>query len=227
MPKVSAIISAYYCEEYLEGRITNLLNQSLAPEIVVVCQKGSEEFEVSEQFNLQKNNFRLLLTEITPTIYGAWNTGILFSAGDYIINANADDRFTLDAIEDMAEALDEHPEASMIYGSAYVIEKLGGKVIGQVGNREGDYQKLKNDYYLGPFQMWRRSLHAKYGYFDESLQVAGDYDFWLRCAKGGEKFYHLPGYVGTYLKRPDSAEHRQPIVAKYENQLVRERFANA
>jgi GT2 family glycosyltransferase len=222
MPKVSAIISAYYCEEFLEGRITNLLNQSLVPEIIVVCQIGSEEADICEPFP----GINLWTVDV-PTIYRAWNIGLCSTSGDYIINANADDRLSPDAIEVMAQALDDHPDKALVYGAVNVIGKYGEKPGNVIANRDGDYERLKSDYFIGPMPMWRRSLHDKYGYFDETLQICGDYDFWLRCAKGGEKFYRLPRVVGTYLKRTDSAEHRNPILSKYENQLVRERYANA
>lgn len=223
-PKVTAIVSAYYAEQYLEGRICNLLMQSPIPEIVVVCQVGGVEEEIAKQHWSAHEDIRIVHTLDIPTIYDAWNQAIRFSTGKYIVNANSDDRFEYDALKDMAKELDLFPDRAMVYGASNVID-IFGKINNIIGNRDGNFDRLKNDYFVGPMPMWRRSLHDKYGWFDETFQVAGDYEFWLRCAKGGEKFYRLPRVVGTYLKRPDSAEHRQPIVAKYENKLVRERFA--
>ena len=37
--KVTAIISAYYAEKYLERKIENLLSQSLIPQIMVVAKR--------------------------------------------------------------------------------------------------------------------------------------------------------------------------------------------
>jgi len=50
--------------------------------------------------------------------------------------------------------------------------------------------------------MWRKSLHAEYGYFDEKYRSAGDWDFWLRCAFGGAQFIKHPEILGVYYFNP-------------------------
>ena len=66
--KVTAIVSAYFAESFLAGRIENLREQSPVPEIVVVCQAGSAEHEIAGRYPVA-----IVPTSDVPTIYTAWN----------------------------------------------------------------------------------------------------------------------------------------------------------
>ena len=48
--KVSALVSAYYADYFLQGRIENLLCQEPAPEVVVICLEGSREHEIALKY---------------------------------------------------------------------------------------------------------------------------------------------------------------------------------
>ena len=52
--------------------------------------------------------------------------------------------------------------------------------------------------------VWRRSLHDKFGYFEEEKYKSGsDWDFWLRCTVGGSKMELIPQKLGIYYQNPD------------------------
>ena len=50
--------------------------------------------------------------------------------------------------------------------------------------------------------LWRKSLHDRFGFFDESYKTAADGDFWLRCAVGGAKISMVNHPVGLYYENP-------------------------
>lgn len=51
--------------------------------------------------------------------------------------------------------------------------------------------------------MWRASLHKQYGLFDESFQVAGDWEMWLRAATGGSVFLLINKPLGLFYDNSD------------------------
>src|SRR5512139_1102265 len=108
MSKVSCIVSAYYAEQYLEGRIQNLLAQKPQPEIVIVCQRDSAEHRIATEAGKTTDAITLVLTADIPTIYAAWNMGIRAAAGDYVTNSNSDDRLYPSALRKLADALDRN-----------------------------------------------------------------------------------------------------------------------
>lgn len=211
--KVSAIISAYFCEEYLEGRIENLRAQTLRPQIVTVCEWGSPEYKIAEELWEEPDVVVAMPDNTTPTIYAAWNEGIKASTGEFVTNANSDDRLASYAIAKLAQELDKRPEAGMVYADVDIVEDLEGGFDsawreGYFRWAEGGHKELLQQCFLGPMPMWRKSLHEKFGYFDPDFRSAGDYEFWLRLSKAGVKFYHLREALGIYLRRDDQAEQR-------------------
>ena len=76
---------------------------------------------------------------------------------------------------------------------------------------------------MGPQPMWRKSVHNRHGYFDDSLESAGDWEFWLRLA-GTETFLHIDEILGLYLKSPNGVEHRDLELSKREARIVHERY---
>jgi len=69
--KISAIVSAYYAEKYIERRIANLQEQTLIPEIVVVCQDGSFEQKIAADAGAV-----VISTPDIPNLPIAWNRGL-------------------------------------------------------------------------------------------------------------------------------------------------------
>src|SRR3989304_7788698 len=106
--RAAAIVSAYYCEKYLEGRLENLLAQTERPRIVVVALQNSPEQAIAARM-LEREHDSLLMTDKLVTIYHAWNIGIRAARTEYVTNANADDRLRPDGIEPLVKALDAHP----------------------------------------------------------------------------------------------------------------------
>jgi hypothetical protein len=217
--KVSAIVSAYYAEQYLAKRLGNLMEQDPRPEIIVVAQQDSYEAKLLKRI---ENDVTYILTPDVPTIYQAWNMAIKASNCEYITNANCDDLAYEGTFALMQEVLDNMPEVSVVYGDNHVSTPDNEVHLHQRG--DSNYQVLQSKCFVGPFPMWRKSLHDKYGYFDESLQVAGDYEFWLRIAKNNEKFYHIKRPLGLYYQHMDSAEHRNHALAMGENIQVRKQY---
>ena len=230
MAKVSAIVSAYYAEPYIEGRILNLQQQTLRPQIIVVAQEKSIEARIAE--GILNGEDVLVDTPDVPSIYTAWNLGIEAARGEYITNANSDDRLAGYAIEFLASALDRNPTHAVAYADVDIVEALTGGVdyawrIGYFKWAEGGLDELMKHCFLGPQPMWRKSLHDKYGPFDASFQSAGDYEFWLRLAAHNETFHHLRTALGIYLKRPDQAEARFNAdgTAGKEIEIARQRYS--
>jgi hypothetical protein len=211
--RISALVSGYYSEDYIETRLINLKKQDC--EIVLICQAGSAEHEIGMQYGLTP-----ILTPDIPPLYTAWNMGIKQSQGKYLTSANTDDLFHDNALTIMADELDRTGAAIC---HSWLHRNTGGTL--ELWERTtGDYNKLKTRCFPGPMPMWRKSLHEKYGYFDESFQVAGDWEFWLRVMKAGEKACHIERSLGVYLWRKKSLERRDVQLHIKERERIRKMY---
>jgi glycosyltransferase involved in cell wall biosynthesis len=183
---------------------------------------------IVEEFQQRYRNLVYLRTEIRETLYAAWNRAIKIARGRYLTNANTDDRHAPDALEKLARALDDHPDVGVAYATTAITETENttlaqGPVTGCFRARAFDRRRLFRDCLPGPQPMWRRELHERFGYFDESLFSAGDYEFWLRLS-AEVRFLHLPEVLGLFLKSPDSLMHRNAERAAREAELARDRY---
>ena len=226
MVKLTCLLSTYHDLPLLRGRLDNLIGQGL-DEVVAIVERGSDEVNVlmnwDSEHPLSWHPMKIIQTEGIPTLYDAWNQGIAIAEGEYITNVNTDDRLYPGALQKMIDVLDNNPDYGLVYPDVDRVDEIDGEPFGQFNWAEGDLDVLLNGCFLGPMPMWRKSLHDKYGLFDGEYHSSGDYEYWLRLAKDGVKFYHLKEVMGAYFDRKESIEHRQPNRTVWESSRARSR----
>jgi|GEM_PF-3449725 len=219
-PRVSAIVSAYASRRFMTGRLENLVLQTLFArgelEIIVIDSCSPEdERSIVESFQARYGSITYLRTDVRETVYGAWNRGVALASGTYIINANSDDRFTLEGLEKMADALDQDPAIDAVYGD-WVVTKVENDWF------DSPSQKYVFGYpdFIPPLLLFfqitthaalvRATCFERVGPFEARYKVFGDRDWMLRFAMAGMKARHLPEVVGLYLESPTSVERSNP-----------------
>ncbi len=237
--KVTAIVSTYKSEEVFLGCLLDLFEQTLYKkgdlEIIVVDSASPEkEWTMVEDECRTHKHVLALRTKTRESLYAAWNRAIRLATGEYLTNANTDDRHRKDALEVLAKALDDHPEVAVVYGDSWKTNLPGeifDKNSAQDALRWGEYspEKLEHHCCVGPHPMWRRSLHDEIGYFDERYRSAADYDFWLRVSLK-YPLLHLDEMLGLYFHNPDSLGnagmrvHQERIEVQRRHQIRKQRL---
>lgn len=214
--RVSALVSTYNAEAFIDGCLNNLVNQTLFKkgelEIIVVdaCSPQDEKSWV-EQYQQNHDNIHYIRTPEREPLYTSWNRAIRMAEGTYLTSANTDDRHRVDALEVMADYLDAHADIALVYpgqiDTAEPNETFETTISKKVLNWPPySYAELERHCIIGSQPMWRRILHNKYGLFREEFISAGDYEFWLRIGKH-EMFYRYPETLGLYYRNPHGIEH--------------------
>ncbi len=225
---ISAIVSTYNDSRFIRGCLEDLLRQTIGAELeIIVVDSGSREDEgrIVKKLQVDHPNIVYLRTEERETVYGAWNRGIRAARGKYITNANTDDRHSPDAMERMVNILEKFPEVALVYADA-IITATPNEVFGH-HTRTGVFHwhpwdrqaLLEKGCFIGPQPVWRKSIHAEFGYFDDTLVSSGDYEFWLRISQLYD-FYHLDMPLGLYLERGDSIEHSSADIRRKEDDRI-------
>jgi cellulose synthase/poly-beta-1,6-N-acetylglucosamine synthase-like glycosyltransferase len=220
MTKVSALVSAYHAEKYIQQRLINLYGQKgVDVEVIVVCQNGSAEHHLIADYDLT-----LITTPDIPTIGKAWNMAIEASTGDYLTTANTDDRYKIGGLKRMVDTLDEHPEIGLVFAQVDIDDGERQYPWQRINNDTGEVenirQVLESRCIVGPMPLWKKWTHDRVGMFNEFYTVACDYDLWRRMAEADVRFYYIAESMGVYLRRPDSLEHRNPIACRQETRMV-------
>ena len=228
---VSALVSTYKAKRFIRGCLEDLEAQTISERLeIVVVDSGSKQNEraIVEEFQQRYSNIVYIRTEERESVYAAWNQGIRATRGKYITNANTNDRHRQDTFEHMVGLLENQPDVALAYGNTYITKTENetfdnATCVGELRRYDFDSMKLVNTCFIGPQPMWRKSVHTRYGYFDESFESAGDWEFWLRMA-GTERFSHLEEYLELYLESPTSVVHRGSGLSEREAVRVHERY---
>lgn len=223
---VSAIVSVYKAEKFIRGCLEDLEAQTIADslEIIVVDSNSPEnEGKIVKEFQKHYNNIKYIRTPERESIYKSWNRAIKVASGEYITNANADDRHRKDAFEVMLRAFESHPEVVLVYGDCLITTKPNETFEQNSAHavfRWWDWNRnwlLDHACFMGPQPMWKKRVHEVFGYFDEELKQSGDYEFWLRISQIYD-FYHIPEVLGLYYFNPQGVEHSNHATRDQENE---------
>lgn len=228
--KVSAIVSTYNSEEFIRGCLQDIVEQTLYQtgelEIVIIdsCSPENERAIVEEFQSFYPNIIYERTSEREP-LYTAWNRAIRMARGQYITNANTDDRHRFDALEKMATSLDLNREIGLVYADQLITTTPNDTFATTTAENRWNwppytYEQMKLGCCVGSQPMWRKSLHDKYGYFREEFKCSGDYEFWMRIGSQGEKMALIPTILGLYYFNSKGLEHGAPGRAGQECDLI-------
>lgn len=231
MIKVSAIVSAYNAQQFIRGRIDDLMNQTLYKrgelEIIVVNSASTDRTQaILEREYLP--HITLIQTPFRESMYAAWNRAIKLAKGEYIVPANVDDRLRDDAYEMMATCLEEHRVYDMVCPDSYITAQPNASWDNFEASYEPPYTTGRLDFVnsrhslfehckIGNTPMWRKRLHVNFGYFDTSYLIAGDYEFALRLTVSNAPIVYIPDVLGLFYFHPSTQGRAYADQSAYES----------
>ncbi len=231
---VTAIVSTYNSAKFIRGCLQDLIEQTLYRQgmlEIVVINSGSEQNEeqIVHEFMRGYPHIFYIRTE-RETIYAAWNRGIEVARGKYVTNCNTDDRHRHDALELMSSYLESYPEVDLVYAKQHITDQMNSslehaRIIGSHDWPPYSRKLLLEYCCIGPQPLWRKSLHSRFGMFKADLEIAGDYEFWLRISNHC-RFALLNEYLGLYYKSPQRSnkEFENNYQTFYETSEIRRKY---
>jgi glycosyltransferase involved in cell wall biosynthesis len=236
-PLVSVIVSTYNSEEFIEGKIMDLISQTIFDKIeIIIVNSGSLQNEeaIVKKYLDNYSNIKYIRTIQRESIYKAWNRGIEIARGKFITNANTDDRLNENAFEILSNYLLTNPDVSLVYADQYVTSvpnqlfeetKLDPKA---TAYRSPDfnyfYQLDRGLVFSQP--MWHAKIHFEDDiWYDENYEICGDYDFQLKLSQR-HKIFHIPEFLGTFylsLGKKNKSHNNLDAVIK-ERQKISEPY---
>ena len=213
LPKVSIITSVFNGDEYIRPFLEDITRQTIFEEkceliLINAASPGNEEEVILEYKEKYPDNIVYRKLDKDPGIYGVWNMGVEMATGEYLTNANLDDRKSSSSLEVHAKSLFSNPDVDLVYADMLITDKANETWEQNSSNGRKynfpefsfDNLKMVNMPHASP--LWRASLHEKYGKFDEKYGSAGDWEMWLRAASQGSKFKKIESILGLYYFNP-------------------------
>ena len=220
-PKVSVIVSLYNAADKLARFLRMLASQTLlregAAEVVLVDSGSPADERAAFEAVWTASPFPVVYarTASRETIQTAWNRGIRLARGEHLAFLGVDEGLRPDGLERLSRALDAAPEADWAMADALVCEVDRHGVFARdimVYDREGCRQSfcyLDSTYLAYVGGLYRRSLHDRFGWYDEAFRAAGDTEFKNRILPY-IRTVRVPERLGVFNNYPDDRASQSP-----------------
>jgi glycosyltransferase involved in cell wall biosynthesis len=187
-PLVSIIVAVFNGKTTLPQCIDSVEQQTYSNKELIVVDGGSTDGTV-DLLKQDANKISAWISEADCGIYNAWNKGLALAQGEWICFLGADDYFwDATVLERMSEHLKMLPQAIRVaYGQIMLVD-IDGQSIRLIGQPWEQLRETFKQYMCMPHvgTMQRRALFEQHGNFDESFQIAGDYEWLLRELNTGD-----------------------------------------
>ena len=221
LPLVTVVVPCYNQARFLGEAVESVLAQTYPRHEIVVVDDGSTDdtSEVAGRYE----EVRLVRQE-NRGLSAARNRGLAEGKGEYVVFLDADDRLLEEALEVGVRELGAHPECAFVAGHYRFIAADGPSFEQRPQQIVGSdhYLALLRGNYIGMHAtvMYRRAIIELAGGFDSSLDVAEDYDLYLRIAKKYPvRQHHKP--VAEYRQHGANATRDSGLMLKGTLEVLR------
>ncbi len=222
-PKLSVVVAVLNGAEHIERCIVSFAKQTFVAKELIIIDGGSTDGTI-EILKKYEANISFWESQQDSGISSAWNKGLSHATGEWICFLGADDHiYDNNVFERMSPHLvNACPHYSIVYGKVSLVNKKGLLlgIFGEPWERmRGSFVGGK-DLYIHQAMFHHRSLFDRYGEFDESFQIASDYEFLLRELINNDPLY-VPQTVTVmqYGGRSSSPMERSRCI----NEIIRAR----
>ena len=179
--KVTIVTVSYNNERTIADAIYAVSSQTYKNIEHIIIDGKSTDTTLSI-INEQKDKIAKIISEPDGGIYDALNKGIKHATGDIIGFLHADDiYYDNDAIKYIAETFRTEETDSVYFDMQYVYKNDISKVLRTWISGDFSLKKLKRGW-MPPHPAFfvKKEIYEKYGGFDTSYKISGDYDIILR-----------------------------------------------
>ena len=204
--KVSIIMPVYNSEKYLEEAINSVLGQSYSNFELIIVDDGSidNSLNIAREFAKKDNRVTVIALKENQGFAVARNEGLKRARGEFITGMDSDDIMLPNAIKARVEFLNSHPEVDLVFGKIHkVIDREGNPIENAFFEEIQQFYRRKKDYnFYGKVKklelgipnadvtsILRRNLLFQTGYYEESLLVDADKDFFFRAFRRSNPAY--------------------------------------
>lgn len=183
-PKISIVTIAYNCEKEIEETILSVINQKYGNKEFLVIDGKSKDGTMGV-VNKYRDKIDVVISEPDKGRSDAFNKGISYATGDYIVMINAGDLLADDALNKFAQ--NYVPGYDVIKGNTIRWNE-------NTGFKSKEYPVI--NYPAIPFNFLichqstyiSKGAYERYGGYGIDYRVVMDFDLMLRFSRKGAKF---------------------------------------
>lgn len=195
-PKVTIVLPTYNGQKFIRESIESVLAQSMEDfELIIVDDCSNDDTNaIAAEYAQRDGRVRVIRNEINRKLPASLNRGFEEAKGEYLTWTSDDNLYEKNALEEMCRVLNAEPEVGLVYCDYNEIDE-NGQIICEI--RTSDVNKLCYVNCVGACFMYRSSVAAQIGKYDENMFLSEDYDYWIRIYKASN-IKHLPMLLYRY-----------------------------
>jgi len=207
-PLFSVIVPCYRTPLRLLDRcVASVLAQHHSDWEMCLCDDGSRDGRLSGRIaELADLDPRIVTTARSTNggISAATNDALTLATGRYMVFLDHDDELHPSALERIATAIADHPEADLIYSDE---DKIDDEGLRHTPSFKPDWSPdlLLSNAYMCHLLVARRDLLTELGGFRSEFDGAQDYDLMLRATEATSAIVHIPEVLYHWRTAPGSA----------------------
>ena len=196
-PLISVVIPTYNPDlEHLRAAIDSALNQIHMQVEVCIADDASTRPAVRaliEDFAKRDSRVKYVFRERNGHISAASNSALELATGEFVALLDQDDLLTDFALAAVARAIEQHPEAGLIYSDEDKINDSGYRFDPHF-KPQWNAILLRSQNYICHLTVIRRSLIEAVGGFRQGFEGSQDHDLVLRCTEKlrDDQIVHIP-----------------------------------
>ncbi len=206
-PLVSIVTPSFNQAAFLEQTILSVIQQDYSPIEYLIIDGGSTDGS-QEIIRRYENHLGYWESQADDGQANAINKGLRRAKGEILGWLNSDDVLAPGAIRRAMKVFRQFPEIDVVYGHLERIDETGCVIDTPVLPK--DKVVFDKKHVIGeclvnqPGALWRRKAMEKVGLLDESLHFVMDYEYWIRMALSGARFFRLEEKVAFFRLSPES-----------------------
>ncbi|MCS6958732.1 MAG: glycosyltransferase family A protein [Pseudanabaenaceae cyanobacterium SKYGB_i_bin29] len=227
MSKVTIVIPCYNDGLFLLEAIDSVKQCDPALYEVIIVNDGSRDATTLAILDNLTQAGYLVHHQPNQGLAHARNTGIHLAQTPYVLPLDCDNKIRPCYLTESIPILEQNPQVAVVYSDVHYFGEED--LIWSLPEFDLCHLLVRN--YIDACAVLRKSIWQAVGGYDEQMPDRlgyEDWEFWLRVAKTGAQFHHLPLVGFDYRTRPDSmvqackipANHRrlvEYIVTKHED----------
>lgn len=226
--KLSIITCTYNSEKYLPQCIEAIESQELQIwdkiEHIIIDWKSNDKTIPLLQWYKNRVNYPVKIIETPPMgIYNAYNRWIEFSSWEFILFYNSDDFLEKGCLKKVLKILYENKNIDLFYGGINIVDE-NWFLIRKLPKFKY-FMEWLNSFFIKfscyitcPAVFYKRDLHSKFGFFDESLKIVADYKFWIELSRKRIKTTYMPITISNFRSHKDSVSES----ARFKKRRIKE-----
>jgi len=204
MPRVSIVTISFNQAAFLERAIRSVVEQDYADLEYIVVDPGSTDGsrDIIERYRSRIS--KVIFEKDTGPANGL-NNGFAAATGEIFGYINADDAFLPGAISKAVAALQERPQADVVYAHSYIVDEAG-KVVRRSRSVRFSLRGFAYGSVLVMQQstFFRRAAFDRVGGFNENSHCSWDAELLVDMARSGSRLDLVNDYWSVFAIYPDS-----------------------